>query len=125
MTLDVQTILNLVALVWLVTVSLLFIPGIKRVTIVARDKDEPHPRRAVLEWVTNSASQVSTGAALIAMAVYFVSRWWDFAARSLGIVGIIGVVAYYGAIILTVAFLPNISRYCEKREQAQENRKSE
>ena len=125
MTLDVQTIINLVAVVWLVTVSLLFIPGIKRVTIVARDKDEQRPRRAVLEWVTNCASQISTGAALIAVAVYFISRWWDFAAGSLGIVGIIGVVVYYGTVILIVAFLPNISRYCEKREQAQENRKSE
>ena len=105
-----QQILEMTAIAWLVALMSLSFWGFIRLGRNGRN-DVAHPRREVFRWLTASASQFSTGAALVALMVYFFTEWFDT-------YGLIVSIVYSVLIILAVAFLPIIARRSQGREQA-------
>ena len=106
---EVQQILEITGMAWLVALMSLSFWGFIRLGRNGRN-DVARPRREVLRWLTDSASQLSTGAALFALMVYFFTDWFETS-------GLIISIAYSIFIILAVAFLPTIARRSKGREK--------
>ena len=105
---EVQQILEITGGVWLVAIIYLSLSGIVR---LARNglMGVPQPRREVIGWITDWASKFTTGAALIALTVYFFTEWLDTYGLILSLVFLV-------MILLAVIFMPVVARWSQARK---------
>ena len=99
---EAQQILEITAATWLVALVSLSFLAFARLARNGRN-NVPRPRREVVRWLTDWASQFSTAAALVALMVYFFSEWFKTS-------GLIISIGYSVAVVLAVVFVPIAAR---------------
>ena len=106
---EVQQILEITGVVWLLAIIYLSFSGIVR---LARNGflGVPKPRREVIGWITDWASKFTTGAALITLTVYFFTEWLDTYGLILSLVFLVSVP-------IAVIFVPIIARWLRSRKK--------
>ena len=106
---EIENILQITAVSWLGTVMLSFLWGLRRLYKNGQDYVD-HPRREVLRWLTDIASQFGTGAALFGLLVYFFGE-------SLYRDGLPRTIVAFSLMILFVASLPWLGRKSREAPQ--------
>lgn len=99
---EVQSILEITGIAWLFALLALSFVGVVRLARNGRNNVD-RPRREVFRWMSDSASQVSTGAALLALMVYFFSEWFETS-------GLIISIVYSVAIVIGIVVIPTLAR---------------
>ena len=99
---EFEAMLTFTATSWLFAVMVLAVVAVHKMYVLGRDGVD-RPRRIAMEWLSNLASQVATGAAVLILALYWFVRYafedgWIYSS------------VFFSVGALFVALAPNLGR---------------